>query len=349
MAFLEAVSTYVPAGTDSIGRAKHQSGAPAEMLSVHQMVEVAAGQLDPATLSAAADSLAASFHCGSLYQGEHFWPIQNSLQQRILGRASAGAASEIRQFCSGGLYGVMLADAVLEAGWAGDYAMVTGGDSNFFFDRFAYAANPATEGSLMGDSAFCTVLSRRRGFARILSVAARSHNPSADMMRSRADFGLDDPTFPELSDWTARFENHERRRPGSAAHNAMTSFRTAVGAVTDCYQRVGLEPDDIDFFVPSFIEPSYVTDMLAKHAMLRPTPGLHAFAARFGHLTVSDFAVNLAYLMNNRIARPGDLVLLLATGNFVTSAAVLIRIEEEATLPLNVPCDPESTNAEGES
>jgi 3-oxoacyl-[acyl-carrier-protein] synthase-3 len=306
------------------------------MLSVHEMVELAARQIDSTMLSEVAASMAASFHCGSLYQGEHFWPIQNSLQQSVLGRASAGAATEIRQFCSGGLYGVMLADALLEAGWAGDYAMVTGGDSNFFFDRHAYAASPATEGSLMGDSAFCTVLNRHEGFARIISAAARSYNPSADMMRSTADHGLDDPTFPRLADWIARFEQYEQRHPGSAADNAMASFQIAVATVTDCYQRAGVDPDEIDWFAPSFIEPSQVMDMLAKQALLRPTPGLHSFAARLGHLTVSDFCVNLGYLMNQKVAKVGDLVMLFATGNFVTSVAVLIRIEEEVTLPFNV-------------
>jgi 3-oxoacyl-[acyl-carrier-protein] synthase-3 len=233
------------------------------------------------------------------------------------------------------LYGVMLADAVLDAGWAGDYAMVTGGDSNFFFDRYEYAASPLTEGSLMGDSAFCAVLNRHDGFARILSVAARSHNPSADMMRSRADRGRDDPSFPALADWLARFEDHDRRHPGSAEHNAMASFSSAVGTVTDCYQRIGLDPDEIDWFAPSFIEQSHVTDLLAKHSQLRPTPGLHSFAARFGHLTVSDFCVNLAYLVNEKIAKVGDLVMLFAAGNFVNSAAILIRIEKEVTLPFN--------------
>lgn len=336
MAYLSAVSAYVPEGTDTDGRPKHLSSAPAEAASVHEMVEIAARQIDPATLSQAAASLAASFHCGSLYQGEHFWPIQNSLQQSVLGTASVGTATEIRQFCSGGLYGVMLADAVLDAGWAGDYAMVTGGDSNFFFDRYGYAASPVTEGSLMGDSAFCTVLNRNEGFAQILSTAARSYNPAADMMRSRADRGIDDPSFPMLTDWVARFEDYNRRHPGAAEHNAIASFHSAASAIAECYQRVGLDPDEIDWFAPSFIEPSHVTDMLAKQSLLRPTPGLHSFAAQFGHLTVSDFCVNLAYLMNEKIAKIGDLVMLFATGNFVNSAAVLIRIEKEVMLPFNL-------------
>ena len=337
MAYLSAVSTYVPDGTDTDGRPKHLSSTPPEMVSVHEMVEIAARQIDPAMLSKAADSIAASFHCGSLYQGEHFWPIQNSLQQSVLGTKSAGAATEIRQFCSGGLYAVMLADAMLKAGWGGDYAMVTGGDSNFFFDRYRYAASPVTEGSLMGDSAFCTLLNRNEGFAQILSAAARSYNPSADMMRSRADRGIDDPSFPALTEWVARFEAYDRRHPGSAEHHAMASFYCAVSAVTECYQRVGLDPDEIDWFAPSFIEASHVTDMLAKQALLRPTSGLHSFAARFGHLTVSDFCVNLVYLMNKKIAKVGDLVMLFAAGNFVNSAAVLIRIEKEVTLPFNLP------------
>jgi 3-oxoacyl-[acyl-carrier-protein] synthase-3 len=336
MAYLSAVSTYVPEGKDADGRPKHLSSAPSEMLSVHEMTEVAARQIDPCMLSDAADSMAASFHCGSLYQGEHFWPIQNSLQQSVLGTAAAGAAAEIRQFCSGGLFGVMLADAVLNAGWAGDYAMVTGGDSNFFFDRYEYAASRATEGSLMGDSAFCAVLNRHQGFARILSAAARSHNPSADMMRGRPDRGLDDPSFPSLTEWVARFEEYERRHPGSAADNAMASFQIAISTITECYQRAGVDPDVIDWFAPSFIEPSQVTDMLAKQALLRPTPGLHSFAAQFGHLTVSDFCVNLMYLMNKKIAKVGDLVMLFAAGNFVNSAAVLVRIEKEVDLPFNV-------------
>jgi 3-oxoacyl-[acyl-carrier-protein] synthase-3 len=337
MAYISAVSVYVPDGTDSDGHPKHLSSRPSEMASVHEMVEVAAGQLDSSILSDAADSMAASFHCGSLYQAQHFWPIQNSLQQSVLGRESAGAATEIRQFCSGGLFGVMLADAVLEAGWTGDYAMVTGGDSNFFFDRYEYAASPVTEGSLMGDSAFCTVLSRHGGFAKIMSAAAHSHNPAADMMRGRGDRGLDDPSFPTLPEWIARFEGYDRRHPGQAAQNAMASFQSAIGTVTECYRRIGLDSDEIDWFAPSYIEPGYLTEILAKESRLRLPPRLRSFAARFGHLTVSDFCVNLAYLMNNKIAKVGDLVMLFAAGNFVNSAAVLIRIEKEVTLPFNVP------------
>jgi 3-oxoacyl-[acyl-carrier-protein] synthase III len=333
MAYLSAISTYLPTGRDADGRPKHLSGDRVALSSVHEMVELAAAQLDPVLLADASGDLAASFHCGSLYQGEHFWPIQNSLQQSVFGTESAGAATEIRQFCSGGLYGVMLADAVLEAGWAGAHAMVTGGDSNFFFDRHLYAANPATEGSLMGDSAFCAVLNRHDGFARILSVAARSHNPSADMMRSRADRGVDDPAFPELADWIARFDDYERRHPGLSAHHAMSAFHTAVGTVVQCYRKAGVAPEEIDWFAPSFIEPSYVTDNLAKYAMLRPAPGLYDFAAQFGHLTVSDFGVNLSYLMNEKIAKVGDLVMLFAAGNFVNSAAVLVRIEKHVTVP----------------
>jgi 3-oxoacyl-[acyl-carrier-protein] synthase-3 len=156
------------------------------------------------------------------------------------------------------------------------------------------------------------------------------------MMRTRADRGLDDPSFPTLQDWTARFDGYDRRHPRSAADNAMASFQTAVSTVTECYRRAGVDPDAIDWFAPSFIEPSQVMDMLAKQAHLRPTPGLHAFAAQFGHLTVSDFCVNLVYLMNQNVAEVGDLVMLFATGNFVTSAAVLIRIEKEVDLPFNV-------------
>ena len=313
------------------------------------MVEIAARQIDSRVLAEAADSMAASFHCGSLYQGEHFWPIQNSLQQTVLGTKSAGAATEIRQFCSGGLYGVMLANAVLDAGWAGDYAMVTGGDSNFYFDRYEYADSPMTEGSLMGDSAFCTVLNRHEGFAKILSVAARSLNPAADMMRSRADRGIDDPSFPVLADWVARFENYDRRHPGSAGDNAMASFQSAIDTVTECYRRIGLDPDEIDWFAPSYIEPSVVTDMLAKQARLRPTPGLSSFAARFGHLTVSDFCVNLVYLMNKKVAKVGDLVMLFAAGNFVNSAAVLIRIEKAVALPFSAPSRRSADQRSGES
>jgi 3-oxoacyl-[acyl-carrier-protein] synthase-3 len=40
--------------------------------------------------------------------------------------------------------------------------------------------------------------------------------------------------------------------------------------------------------------------------------------------------------MNQKVAKAGDLVMLFATGNFVTSAAVLLRIEKEVTLPFNV-------------
>ncbi|QRY52299.1 3-oxoacyl-[acyl-carrier-protein] synthase III C-terminal domain-containing protein [Mycolicibacterium septicum] len=337
MPYLDAVSVYVPVGTDSQGRPKHLATAASEMQSVHEMVELAGRQIDGSALSAAADSMAASFHCGTLYQGEHFWPIQNSLQQSLLGRTSAGSATEIRQFCSGGLYGVMLADAVLQAGWAGDYAMVTGGDSIFYFDRHEYAASPATEGSLLGDSGFCALLNRDHGFARVVSAAARSHNPSAGMMHGRADGAIDDPKFPTLEDWITRWEDYDRRGQGTVRDNAIASFRVAVQTVTECYERAGVQPDDIDWFAPSFIEPSYVTDMLAKQTFLQPTPGLYSFAAQFGHLTVSDFGVNLAYLMNNKIAKVGDLVLLFAAGNFVNCAAVLLRIEKEVTLPFNMP------------
>ncbi|WP_165609659.1 3-oxoacyl-[acyl-carrier-protein] synthase III C-terminal domain-containing protein [Mycobacteroides saopaulense] len=300
------------------------------------MTELAASQIEPALLNKAADSLAGSFHCGSLFQGEHFWPIQNSLQQSILKKATAGSASEIRQFCSGGLFGVMLADAILRAAWSGDYAMVTGGDSNIIFDRYEYAESAATEGSLMGDSAFCTILNKHEGFAEILAVSARSYNPSADQMRSRTDYGIDDPSFPELADWTARFTGSANVNPQLAAHNARESFNTAVSTIIDCYQRAGFKAEEIDWFAPSFIKPRYMAELLAKRSHLQLNHRLYELGERFGHLTVSDFCLNLAYLMNNNIAKIGDLVLLFSSGNFVNSAAVLIRIEEEVQLPFNV-------------
>ncbi|MGH3723715.1 MAG: 3-oxoacyl-[acyl-carrier-protein] synthase III C-terminal domain-containing protein [Mycobacterium sp.] len=343
MAYLSVVSAYVPDGTDADGRPRHLTTAVSEMSSVHDMVEAASRQIDSSLLAAAADSLAASFHCGTLYQGEHLWPMHNSLQRSVLGRESAGAAAEIRQFCSGGLFGVMLADAVLEAGWSGDYAMVTGGDSIFYFDRYEYAASPVVEGSLLGDNAFCAILSKNDGFARILSGAARSHNASADAMRSRADHGLDDPVFPDLARYLARFEGHNARDPEAAARNAMASFRSAIATVIECYERVGIDPSEIDVFAPCFIEPSYVTELIAKQSQLKPNPALHEFGTRFGHLTVSDFCVNLAYLMNNKIAKVGDLVMLFSAGNFVNSAAVLVRIEKDATLPINVSVEPTTT------
>lgn len=336
MAHLSTVSTYVPKGADSLGLPRHLSTTQKDMLSVHEMTELAADQIEPALLIKAAESLAASFHCGSLFQGEHFWPIQNSLQQSILNKTTAGSATEIRQFCSGGLFGIMLADAILEAGWAGDYAMVTGGDSNFIFDRYEYAESAATEGSLMGDSAFCTILNKDKGFAEIIAVSARSYNPSADEMRSRADYGIDDPSFPELSDWTARFINSANTNPQLAAYNARESFKTAVSTITDCYQQAGIRAEEVDWFAPSFIKPRYMSELIAKRTHLRPDYRLYEFGERFGHLTVSDFCLNLAYLMNGKIARSGDLVLLFSSGNFVNSAAVLIRIEEEVELPLNV-------------
>ncbi|WP_166556004.1 3-oxoacyl-[acyl-carrier-protein] synthase III C-terminal domain-containing protein [Mycolicibacterium sp. CBMA 226] len=335
MAYLSAVSAYIPDGTDTAGRPRHLSRRPADMLSVHQMVELAAAQLDPQLLSAAGASMAASFHCGTLYQGEHFWPLQNSIQQSLLGQITAGAATELRQFCSGGLYGLMLADALLDKGWAGDYAMVTGGDSFHYFDRYDYAASPVTEGSLMGDSAFCAILNRNNGFAQIVSSAARSHNPSADMMRSRADRGRDDPAFPGLDNWIARFEQYDRQSGGSVAANAMASFRTAIAVIIECYRRAERDPDEIAWFAPSFIGPRRITEALARESGLRPTPGLHEFAEQFGHLTVTDFGLNLAYLMNGKLAKVGDLVLLFSAGNFVNCAAVLIRIEKEVVLPLN--------------
>jgi len=54
MAFLSAVSTYVPDGFDADGRPRHLSKAPSE--SVHEMVESAARQLNPSVLADAADS-----------------------------------------------------------------------------------------------------------------------------------------------------------------------------------------------------------------------------------------------------------------------------------------------------
>ncbi|MGW0775330.1 hypothetical protein ACWD01_17160 [Streptomyces sp. NPDC002835] len=108
-------------------------------------------------------------HAAVGFNGIDGWNIASCLQHQIL--AGHGLSTELRQQSNGAMAAIELAAAHLAAGTDRAAALITASD------RFVLPLRDrrrARAGPVPGDGASAAVLSRRSGFARVLSVVTNS-------------------------------------------------------------------------------------------------------------------------------------------------------------------------------
>jgi len=267
----------------------------------------------------ATDEVGLLLHAVAVYAGLDGWNCASYLQDRLLD--GGGLAFEIRQVSNGAVGALELAVPFMQARATGSAALITASE------RFAppvWNRWRADAGLIFGDGASALLLSRRKGFAKLLSVATESASELEGLHRGEAPFqsGPDPAAFPlnlaaravSFVDEMGSEKIHEigaqkLRRAGerAAADAGMTLAETTAYAVPNfgrsLLERQVLEPLD---------------------APLERTT--HDWGARTGHVGAADQFGGFDHLVNEGRVGPGDRVMLVGVGGGFNYTCAVIEI-----------------------
>jgi 3-oxoacyl-[acyl-carrier-protein] synthase-3 len=234
---------------------------------------------------------------------DHTFPAAAVTVQQKLGM-NHGAAFDLQAVCSGFLFAITTADALIKAGQARK-VLVIGAET---FSRILDWTDRATC-VLFGDGAGAVVLAREKGSTRgVLSAKLRS------------DGRYKDKLYVDGGPSTTQTVGHLRMEGRDV-------YRHAVMMITDVIEETlaesGCTADDIDWFVPHQANVRII-DASAKKLGI-PSEKVIRTVDRHGNTSAASIPLALSVAQRDGRIKRGDLLLLEAMGGGFTWGAVLLR------------------------
>ncbi len=233
------------------------------------------------------------------------FPATATLVQTDLGIRN-GAAFDVQAVCSGFVYALVTADALIKAGQA-KHALVIGSET---FSRILDWTDRATC-VLFGDGAGAFVLSANEGDGSQGILASKI----------RADGRFNDKLYVDGGPSTTKTVGLLRMEGKEVFKHAVVNMASVMDEVM---KMADVKPDDIDWFVPHQAN-RRILDSTAKKLGLAED---RIVLTLDKHANTSAASIPLAFdvaVKDGRI-RPGHLVLLEAMGGGFTWGAVLIQL-----------------------
>ena len=231
------------------------------------------------------------------------FPATATIIQEKLGMHH-GAAFDIQAVCSGFIYGVHVANALLTSGGA-KRALLIGAET---FSRILDWTDRGTC-VLFGDGAGAVVIEAvEESEAGIMQTYVRSDGRHRDML------------YVDGGPSRTQTVGHLRMLGNQVFKHAVTDIAQVM---RDCAEKAGVEIADIDWFVPHQAN-QRILNAVAKRLKLRPEQVVSTVAT---HANTSAASVPLAMdaaVKDGRIKK-GDLVMLEAFGGGFTWGAALLR------------------------
>nr|BFE38163.1 hypothetical protein GCM10010200_104140 [Actinomadura rugatobispora] len=277
---------------------------------------------------AARDAIAASSHAPedvalTLYafisnQGLSGWHAGAYVHRSAVGGHSP--VLEVGQRSNGGLTSLDLAVAYLQAR-GGSAALVTTGDR--FGDlpggRWNY-----DDGLIPGDGATALLLSRERGFARILSLTIRCDSSLEGLHRGDAGY-VERPN----SDFTPSFRQRKREYLSRNDLKEVAGRFTAGAAATvaPALEEAKVHKKEIDHWVLPFIGLHELRTYYLDPLEIPLESTLWSWGRTVGHLGAGDQIAGLHRLHTQGLLAPGQTVALLGVGAGFSWSCAVLRIE----------------------
>jgi 3-oxoacyl-[acyl-carrier-protein] synthase-3 len=243
--------------------------------------------------------------------GDMPFPATACLVQNNLG-AKRAAASDISAACVGFLYGLHLADGLIQAQKA-ENVLVVGGE---ILSRYVDWTDRSTC-VLFGDGAGAVVLQATKGDHGILGSRMKSNGALADficMPGGGSDHPANDP------------ETLGKRLPFIRMKGNET-FKVAVKAMADISAELlteqGFGRDDVRLFVPHQAN-ERIIDAVAERLKF-PPERVYKNVDRFGNTSAGSIPIALDECQQKGLVKSGDLVLLTAFGAGLVWGSVLLR------------------------
>lgn len=265
-------------------------------------------------------------HASVHYQGHDLWPPASYVQRAV--RADTCPAIEIRQMSNGGMAALELASGYLLGAGDRSAALLTAGDR---FCAPAFDRWRSDPGTLYGDAGAALVLSRRSGFARLLSLATVSDPELEGMHRG------DDPFGGAPFDRRPAVDLEALKR-AYVARNGMSFCvaRVSAGqraALKNALAQADVELERIDLFVLPHLGRRRLDAAFFQPFGIPVERTVLDWAGTVGHLGAADQFAALAHLAAEGRLVPGQLVLLVGVGAGFTWSCAVLRIVDTPPAP----------------
>ena len=243
--------------------------------------------------------------------GDMPFPATACLVQNNLG-ASRSAASDISAACVGFLYGLHLADGLIQSQKA-ENVLVIGGE---ILSRYVDWTDRSTC-VLFGDGAGAVLLQASKGDHGILGSRMKSNGALADficMPGGGSNHPANDP------------KSIEQRLPFIKMRGNET-FKVAVKLMADISSELlaeqGFAKDDVALFVPHQAN-ERIIDAVGERLKF-PADRVYKNVQRFGNTSAASIPIALDECQQKGLVKTGDLVLLTAFGAGLVWGSVLVR------------------------
>lgn len=226
-------------------------------------------------------------------------------------------ALDVRNQCSGFLYGLQIADAWIRCGMYRRVALVGG-------EVHSTGVDLSTEGRdvavLFGDGAACAILAPTDDATKgVLDVEVHADGSGAK------ELWLEAPASAYIPRLTHEMLDEKRHYPKM---NGKQVFRWATEKMPEVsvsvLKRNGFSAADIDLLVPHQAN-RRINEMVAKKLELPPEKVVHNIE-RYGNTTAASIPLALSEAIGDGRAKPGSLVLFAAFGSGFTWGAGLVRL-----------------------
>jgi len=243
--------------------------------------------------------------------GDMPFPATACLVQHNLG-ASRAAACDVSAACVGFLYGLHLADGLIQAQKA-ENVLVIGGE---ILTRYVDWTDRSTC-VLFGDGAGAVVLQASKGDHGILGTRMKSNGALADficMPGGGSNHPANDP------------KSIEQRLPFIKMRGNET-FKVAVKLMADISSELlaeqGFGKDDVTLFVPHQAN-ERIIDAVGERLKF-PAERVYKNVDRYGNTSAASIPIALDECQQKGLLQSGDLVLLTAFGAGLVWGSVLVR------------------------
>lgn len=305
---------------------------PADLATRTGMVSVAVSERESApemAVLAAREALARAgsdpgdvdlvLHADTYHQGHDAWAVASYVQRETV--ANRCPAVEVRQMSNGAMAALDLAAAYLVALPSRRDALLTTGDRYCLpgFDR--WRTDPGTP---YADGGTALVLSRRGGFARLLSLAMHSDPELEPMHRVDEPFGLAPLAHRAPIELDSATKAFNRRHGISFALRRLAEGQAAVfeNAMADAE----LELCEAEWVVlPNFGNLRLQAFYYDRFGIDRERTAW-PWSKTVGHLGAGDQIGGLQYLLDTGRAKPGDRCVLVGIGAGYSWGCAVVEI-----------------------
>ncbi|WP_031169518.1 ketoacyl-ACP synthase III family protein [Streptomyces durhamensis] len=258
-------------------------------------------------------------HADTYHQGQDLWPVASYIQREALGNNCP--ALEIRQMSNGGLAALDLAAAYLTAGHGHGDALLTCADRFCTPGIDRWQTDPGTP---YADGASALVLSRRGGFARLVSLALHADASLEPLHRGDEPF----TRAPFSSRMPVDFEEAKRAFVGRVGMSYAIT-RAHAGQQTVLKQALadaGMELGDARWVVLPHFGRRRLQAIYYKPFGIEPDRTTWEFSRTVGHLGAGDQFASLDHLLVSGKAGPGDRLVLVSVGAGYSWGCAVVEI-----------------------